>query len=864
MSISDTNNARKFASIAEIAAAQAKLSADKLNNAPEYAAQAAASAAAAALSAQVAVSAESIVNDLAISASESATSAAASAAEAGGAAGAAVGQCVRVPSGELIDPLPASASRQNTFLVFGSSGEVSVIPQDDVAILDSEGKVPVSMIPAIALSEIFVVSSQSAMLALTAQEGDIAKRTDLGYSLVLSAEPASTLSNWIQLNDDVLAQLGLQSGAAEVGASDHLGNATTVQGALDQKQPKATLIAAAGATLVGDPLDTTVANALSRRIYTVETVTQLLAKDFSGVQDGMHVRTYVNGKGVKNVSEWVISSTKDLTTFSLTLPAGKFANLVCFPDMNYASFEFGGTDVENVASVDEGNRVARAQSVMRSLSFPSGTYNIGAFTLDVDKRAFVFDGAGWDATMLVSTTSGISMEHVLIDPRNRARDGLHFYQTVKGFTLDGNITNNGANAASRSICSAHYAEIAYKSIGHRLSNVDLCGLCIHWKGHTQGRTNGATLTLNSVRVCYNSIKLDGYIGGANSSTAVNTLIHGPVTTFAVAGAVGDTTITVASAVGLSTGFIMELTGGTLEAKKITAINGNILTLDSPLAATHAVGSTVRLPVFGTSVTGTMEVGQIQIGNCSGTQIHGAYTEESRFYIFAYADSLEIHGNTIGESAPVITIDSTVDRLSTIRIVSNQTAFPININIKDRALGTVNANLDLYNFPELDIQQNTRAQQSILVNGTYAFKTLKVERFYNTSINDRSFTSFKFTGFSATQAISSATAILRFAQDSGLRGYDGHSYDLTAVIRRATGLSGILKRAGQTSIIGSTISDTSAANARTLNNYSFFSAVDGMDINANSNTGRMEVVLKGEPVGGQSITTMISGEVVSII
>lgn len=152
----------------------------------------------------------------------------------------------------------------------------------------------------------------------------------------------------------------------------------------------------------------------------------------------------------------------------------------------------------------------------------------------------------------------------------------------------------------------------------------------------------------------------------------------------------------------------------------------------------------------------------------------------------------------------------------------------------------------------------------MVNGTYAFKTLKVERFYNTSINDRSFTSFKFTGFSATQAISSATAILRFAQDSGLRGYDGHSYDLTAVIRRATGLSGILKRAGQTSIIGSTISDTSAANARTLNNYSFFSAVDGMDINANSNTGRMEVVLKGEPVGGQSITTMISGEVVSII
>ncbi len=619
----------------------------------------------------------------------------------------------------------------------------------------------------------------------------------------------------------------------------------------------------AGSSLVGDPLDTTVANALSRRIYTVETVTQLLAKDFSGVQDGMHVRTYVNGKGVKNVSEWVISSTQDLTTFSLTLPAGKYANLVCFPDMNYASFEFGGTDVENVAAVDEGNRVARAQAHMRSLSFPAGTYNIGAFTLDVDRRAFIFDGSGWDSTTLISTTSGISMTHTLIDPRNRARDGFHFYQTVKGFTIDGNITNNGASAASRVLCAAHYAELSFKSIGHRLSNVDLCGLVTHWKGHTQGRTNGVTSTQNSVRVCYNSIKLDGYIGGSSASL-VNTLIHGQTTTLTAAASPGDTSITVVSAAGFSIGFQLEITGGNLEAKSITAINGNVITLDSALASSHASGSTVRNPVYGTSVTGTLEVGQIQIGNCSGTQIHGTYTEESRFYIYGYADSLEIHGNTIGESAPVITIDSTVNRLSTIRIVSNQTAFPININIKDRTLGTVNANMDLYNFPELDIQQNTRAEQSILVNGLYAFKSLKVERFYNSSISDRSFTSFLFTGYSATQAISSATAILRFAQDSSLRGYDGHSYDLTAIIRRATGLSGIIKRAGQTSIIGTTISDTLIANSRTLNNYAFYSPTDGMDMSANSNSGRMEVIIKGEPVGGQQITAMISGEVVSII
>lgn len=251
MSISDTSKAQRYASVAEVAAAQAKLYADKLENAPDYAQQAANSALSAAASAQVAVSAESVVNDLAISASESATSAAASAAEAGNAAAAAVGQCIRVPPGELVDPLPAAASRINTFLVFSEDGSVSLMPESDVAILDSEGKIPVSMIPAVAISQAFVVSSQEAMLSLDAQTGDVAKRTDLGYSFILSAEPASTLSNWVQLTDDVLAQLGLPTGATQVGATDDSGGNTTVQGALGLKVSISSLAAQNGELLVG-------------------------------------------------------------------------------------------------------------------------------------------------------------------------------------------------------------------------------------------------------------------------------------------------------------------------------------------------------------------------------------------------------------------------------------------------------------------------------------------------------------------------------------------------------------------------------------------------------------------------------------
>ncbi|HFP4022459.1 TPA: phage head-binding domain-containing protein [Escherichia coli] len=614
-----------------------------------------------------------------------------------------------------------------------------------------------------------------------------------------------------------------------------------------------------GSILVGDPLDTTVANALSRRIYTIETVTQLLETDFSGVPDGMNVRTYVNGKGVKNVSEWVISSNQDLNTFSLTLPAGKYANLVCFPDMNYASFEFGGTDVENVAAVNEGNRVARAQVIVRKLSFPQGVFNIGAFTLDVDKRGFEFSGAGWDMTYLLSTTTGVSMHHVILDPRDRTKDRNHFYQKVNGFTIDGNIDNRGANAASRVLCSAHYAELAFKSVGHILSNVDICGLAIHWKGLTGGRTNGATSTINSLRVRYNSIKVDGYVGGSSQS-AVNTVIHGQKTTLAANASAGDTAINVASISGLYIGDVLEISGGTLEAKWITGISGTTITLDSALSSPHTAGGTVKIPVYGTTVTGTLEVGQIQVGNASGTLLQGLYTEESRIYIFGYADGLEIHANTVGESSPAVTIDSTVDRNSVIRIVCNQMAFPITINVADRA-GSVNAILDLYNFPEINISQCTRDQNSIFINSTYAFKSIDVERFYDSAISGLSMTRFKFTGFSAVASAGASVEILRFAQIISTTGYDGHTIDIDASIRRSTGLSGYFKRTGQTSVIGGSTSDSIT---RVANNYAFFDATNGADLIFASGTGRSAIVLKGEPSGGSTIRAMISGEITNII
>lgn len=235
MSISDTQSAKKYASIAETAASQAKLYALELENAPDYASEARASADAAAASSDSASQYASNASAAAVSASSSANSAADSAAAAAGAAGGAINQTVRAPAGESLTALPAAGSRIDKFIVTGPAGDVDTLDRSSVPLLGTDGKLPVSVIPSIALTEPFVVNSQAAMLALTAQVGDIAKRTDLGYSFCLAASPASTLSNWVQLTDDVLAQLGQSTGAAQVGAVNLAGGNSTVQIELNSK-----------------------------------------------------------------------------------------------------------------------------------------------------------------------------------------------------------------------------------------------------------------------------------------------------------------------------------------------------------------------------------------------------------------------------------------------------------------------------------------------------------------------------------------------------------------------------------------------------------------------------------------------------
>lgn len=112
----------------------------------------------------------------------------------------------------------------------GDDGRVPVeqLPAGMV-LTDESGKIQVSQIPAVALTDTFPVNSEAAMLALEAQPGDVAIRNDLSKSFILMAAPATMLGNWKEIVNDALVQLAKTSGADKVGAED----GKTVQWHLD-------------------------------------------------------------------------------------------------------------------------------------------------------------------------------------------------------------------------------------------------------------------------------------------------------------------------------------------------------------------------------------------------------------------------------------------------------------------------------------------------------------------------------------------------------------------------------------------------------------------------------------------------------
>lgn len=154
------------------------------------------------------------------------------------------------------NPSWSDVTSKPTFAAVATSGNYS----------DLTGTVPSSALPPLAIKETFTVNSQTEMLALTAQRGDMAVRTDTGHVYVLTADAPATLSAWVEIVGpaDVVSVNG-KTGAVSLTKADlGLGNAdntsdankpisTATQSALNAKPSIGTSAGdAQDASLIGD------------------------------------------------------------------------------------------------------------------------------------------------------------------------------------------------------------------------------------------------------------------------------------------------------------------------------------------------------------------------------------------------------------------------------------------------------------------------------------------------------------------------------------------------------------------------------------------------------------------------------------
>lgn len=94
--------------------------------------------------------------------------------------------------------------------------------------LDASNLIPTVHMPPLAVNETYTVVSQAAMLALTAQRGDMAIRTDNGKTYVLATDSPSTLGDWkeVQATGQVVSVNG-STGVVVITLASLGGAATT-------------------------------------------------------------------------------------------------------------------------------------------------------------------------------------------------------------------------------------------------------------------------------------------------------------------------------------------------------------------------------------------------------------------------------------------------------------------------------------------------------------------------------------------------------------------------------------------------------------------------------------------------------------
>jgi hypothetical protein len=96
------------------------------------------------------------------------------------------------------------------------------VSSGNIPVIDINGKLDTSILPALAITDTFVASDQTSMLNNTVQTGDVCVRTDLNKTFILKGNDPTQLVNWQELLNPTspVQSVAGKTGAVTLSASD--------------------------------------------------------------------------------------------------------------------------------------------------------------------------------------------------------------------------------------------------------------------------------------------------------------------------------------------------------------------------------------------------------------------------------------------------------------------------------------------------------------------------------------------------------------------------------------------------------------------------------------------------------------------
>lgn len=154
------------------------------------------------------------------------------------------------------------------------------------ASLGADAKLLPAQLPALALVDTYVVASQAAMLALTAEQGDVAIRTDLNKTFILSNNTPTVLANWKEmlsptdLVSSVNGRVGAVTGLAE--NSDLLAHTSNTSNPHNTTKSQVGLANVDNTSDVNKPISTATQTALNGKVNSTSTASIVYRNDATG------------------------------------------------------------------------------------------------------------------------------------------------------------------------------------------------------------------------------------------------------------------------------------------------------------------------------------------------------------------------------------------------------------------------------------------------------------------------------------------------------------------------------------------------------------------------------------------------------